>query len=91
MALPHKKQNLAKQIPYHDLTAAQVAEAIGITTAEVHNLCKGRRYPSPREIVALEKIMGLPIEVLLHKDMLVYRYAETWPPKGAGFRQVRSS
>jgi transcriptional regulator with XRE-family HTH domain len=91
VALPHKQQNLARQIRYHSLSAAQVAEAIGITPSEVHNICKGKRYPSPREIVAIEKVMSLPIETLLDAEMLKFRDAETWPPKGAGFRQVRES
>ena len=86
MALPRRRQQLAKFIPFHDLTLAIVAETLGADRARVHNLCWGNAYPSPSEIAALERLFGLPVEVLFEPAMLVYR--GTWPPpKGAAAAQ----
>ena len=80
MVLPHRRQQLAKFIPFHDLTYQQVADALECDHKQrVRNLCNGHIYPSPEEILALEKLFNLPIEVLLEPAMLIYRNGP-WPP-----------
>jgi transcriptional regulator with XRE-family HTH domain len=86
LALPHRRQQLAKFIPFHELTYAQVAAALGTGIASVHSLAHGRRYPTPDEIRKLEALFGLPVEVLFDPAMLTYRDVAQWPPVGAGFR-----
>lgn len=82
MALPHRRQQLAKFIPFHDLTPTLVAKALGTDSTRIKNLCRGGAYPSPDEIVALEKLFGLPVEVLFEPEMLAYRNGP-WPaPRG---------
>ncbi|TFC06751.1 hypothetical protein [Cryobacterium mannosilyticum] len=62
-----------------------------MTRNEVSNLAKGARYPNPREIDGIVKLFGgLPIEAMFEAEMLKYRDAESWPPKGAGFRPPRA-
>lgn len=78
MALPHRRQQLAKFIPFHDLSLAQVATVLGCNKTRVQNLCWGRLYPTPDEISALERLFSLPIEVLLEPNLLEYRH--NWPP-----------
>lgn len=91
MALPRRRQRLAKLIPYFDLTRRQVAAQLGITPSEVSNLCGGLRYPSPREIALLEELFGLTAEEMFETSMLVYRGRSDWPPHGRGFRPARQS
>ncbi|MGZ0068090.1 helix-turn-helix transcriptional regulator [Microbacterium arborescens] len=82
MALPHRRQQLAKFIPFHDLSQSDVAKALGTDTTRVKNLCRGGAYPSPGDIAVLERLFGLPIEVLFEEDMLTYRDGP-WPaPRG---------
>lgn len=81
MALPHKRQNLARFIPFYDFTARTFADAVNqslapserVSMADVQNYTRGRRYPSAREIRAIELAFGgsLPIHVLLEDSMLV--------------------
>lgn len=78
MGLPFRRQQLAKFIPYHDLTRAQVGAALGCDAVRVGNLSWGRTYPTPDECDALERLFGLPVEVLLEPDLLIYRH--NWPP-----------
>ena len=87
MALPRRRQQLAKFIPFHDLTPAIVARVLGTDRARVQNLCKGQAYPSPDEIVALERLFGLPVEVLFEESMLVYRNGP-WPAPRGGAAQI---
>lgn len=91
MALPRRRQRLAKLIPFHDLTRRGLAARLDITEGEVNNLCKGLRYPSPGEITKLESIFNLSIEQIFEPAMLVHRSAESWPPHGKGFRPARRS
>lgn len=91
MVLPRRGQRLAKLIPIHDLTRTTLAVYLEITPAEVDNLCKGLRYPTPREVGLLEKVFDVPIEQVFEPAMLVHRDATEWPPKGRGFRPVRQS
>jgi hypothetical protein len=78
VALPHRKQQLQKFIPFHDLTIEQVALALGCNSIRVKNLCQGHIYPTPAECDALERLFGLPVEVLLEARLIAYRY--DWPP-----------
>jgi len=80
--LPHRRQQLAKFIPFHDLSLSVVAKALYTDATRIKNLCRGGAYPSPDEIVALERLFGLPIEILFEDDMLTYRDGP-WPaPRG---------
>jgi len=88
VALPRRKQTLAKFIPFHDLTRETVAKALGTNRARVNNICKGITFPSPDEIAALERLFGVPIEVLLDPAMLEYRDPAKWPPL-RGFQQMQ--
>lgn len=90
MALPHRRQQLAKFIPFHDLTAKSLGERLGVTESSVRLLIYGHRYPSPDEIKSLESIFGMPIEVLLEPDLLVHRNGP-WPPVGRGHQPGRRS
>ncbi|MEQ1738133.1 MAG: helix-turn-helix transcriptional regulator [Rhodoglobus sp.] len=85
MGLPHRRQQLAKFIPFHDLTAKSLAEKLDISESNVRQLVYGRRYPSPDEVRALERIFRMPAEVLLDAELLRYRNGP-WPPEGRGFR-----
>ncbi|KZE89095.1 helix-turn-helix domain-containing protein [Microbacterium sp. TNHR37B] len=85
MALPHRRQQLAKFIPFHDLTLQQVAAALRTDTVRVANLTKGHTYPTPDEIEALERLFGLPVDVLFEPDLLVFR--DDWP-ESQGLRQA---
>ncbi|WP_168380849.1 MULTISPECIES: helix-turn-helix domain-containing protein [unclassified Microbacterium] len=78
MVLPHRRQQLAKFIPFHDLTRKKVAAALGCSVTRVSNLCKGGLYPTPDEIATLERLFGMPVEVLLEPALLEYRHS--WPP-----------
>jgi transcriptional regulator with XRE-family HTH domain len=78
VALPHRRQQLAKFINWHDLTQAKVGEILGVNAVRVANISQGHAYPSPEEITALETLFGLPIETMFEPDMLTYR--ESWPP-----------
>ncbi|WP_411721025.1 helix-turn-helix domain-containing protein [Mycetocola sp.] len=79
MALPHRKQMLARFIPYHNLTRAKVAEILGIDHSRISNIIQGHAYPSPDEIDALEKLFGgMPASNFLDDEMLEYRF--NWPP-----------
>ena len=78
MALPHRRQQLARFILFHELTGEKVAFALGCSVTRVRNLSQGHVYASPDEIAALERLFGLPVEVLLEPDLLIYR--ENWPP-----------
>lgn len=79
MALPHHQQALGKWIfRYRGLTAAEVADKIGIKYSRLSNIIKGHTYPTPEEIDALEALIGMPAEVLFDPEMLAYR--ESWPP-----------
>ena len=89
MALPYRRQMLAKTITYRDLTVAKVAEALGVEFSEIANLAKGARYPSPDELRGLFDLFGLPVETLLEPELLRYREATEWPPRGPGFRGPR--
>ena len=70
MALPHRRQQLAKFIKVHDLTYKKVAAALGTNPVRVNNLAHGGTFPKPDEIRALVSLFGLPIEVLFDDDML---------------------
>jgi len=90
MALPYRRQNLAKYIRFHDLSDEQVAEKLGVEPIEVQNLKYGARYPSPDELRALFDLFGLPVEVLFQdREILRYREATSWPPRGKGFSGKR--
>lgn len=90
MALPHRRQQLAKFIAFHDLTYPQVAAALGTNTIRVANLTKGHTYPSPEEIEALQRLFGLPPEVLFDAEMLEFRDGP-WPvPEGTALFQFRA-
>ena len=79
MALPHSRQPIVRHIKVHDLTYKKVALALGTNAVRINNLAQGHTYPSPAEIGTLEKLFGLPIEVLLNEELLEYRY--NWPPR----------
>lgn len=79
MPLLHRRQPLARFIPFHDLTYQQVAVALSCDVIRVRNISNGHVYPHPDEIAALEKLFSLPIEVLLEPQMLIYRNGP-WPP-----------
>ncbi len=99
MPLPKRKQPLAKFIAFHDLSQEQFAEAISepelgiiVTKQELKTLVRGFRYPTPRELSRISAALGgLPVEVLFEPEMLAHRDAESWPPKGRGFRTNRSA
>jgi transcriptional regulator with XRE-family HTH domain len=79
VALPFRKQPLSKYLVVREMTQAQLAEMIGSTPARVGNICKGRQYPSPDEIAAIEAIFApFPIAALLDKELLAYRNGP-WP------------
>ena len=78
MALPHRRQQLAKFIQFHDLTHEKVAKALGTNVVRVSNLTKGHVHPSPEEIDSLERLFGMPVEVLLEEALLEFR--DNWPP-----------
>jgi hypothetical protein len=95
VALPHRRQQLAKFIQFHELTHQKVATALGTNAVRVANLTQGHVYPSPDEIEVLQRLFGMPIETLLEEALLVYR--NDWPPpRGAALylaearRQVES-
>jgi transcriptional regulator with XRE-family HTH domain len=81
VALPHSRQPLVRHIKVHDLTYKKVAQALGTNAVRINNLAHGKTYPSPREIDALERLFGLPAEVLLDESLLEYRHS--WPPRYA--------
>lgn len=79
MALPHRRQQLAKFIPFHDFTPASFAAEVSSFLDEpemlgrwdILNIAYGRRYPNAREIRAIELALdGLPIESVLERAML---------------------
>lgn len=79
MALPFRRQQLAKFIPFHDHTAKTFAEAVSsrlsegesVSTADIVNFSHGRKYPSAREIRAIELALGgLPIQTLLEARLI---------------------
>ncbi|MCH6229335.1 hypothetical protein MK786_01095 [Microbacterium sp. CFH 31415] len=87
MALPRRRQPLAKFIPFHDLTPEVVAAALNTNVARIHNLCRGLTYPSPDELAAIGRLFGLPVEVFFEPEMLVYRDGP-WPPPRGGAAQI---
>lgn len=90
MALPYRRQQLAKFIPFNDLTYADVAEALGVEWIEVSNLANGARYPSPDELRILSTLLNaMPVETFFEEELLRYRMASEWPPRGPGFRGER--
>ena len=82
MALPRRRQPLAKFIKIHDLTYLKVANALGTNRARVANMVQGMLYPSPHECDVLESLFGLPAQVLFEPPMLAWRY--DWPPRVRG-------
>lgn len=80
MALPHRRQQLAKFIPFRDFTPASFAAEVSKYLTEdealkrwdILNITYGRRYPSARELRAIELALGgsLPINVVLEESML---------------------
>lgn len=79
MGLPRRRQQLAREMHYRDLSYQDVADALGITTNRVANLCKGGTYPSPEECWALQRLFGtLPYQALFDEEML--EYFDNWPP-----------
>lgn len=78
VTLQRRKQMLGKFIPFNDFTRAQVAQALGTDKVRLNNLIHGGTYPTPNECDVLEKLFGLPVQVLFDKEMLEYRY--DWPP-----------
>lgn len=90
MALPHRRQQLAKFIPFHELTHQKVADVLGCSLTRIRNIINGHVYPSPDEITALERLFSLPIVVLLEKDMLDYQHGP-WPiPRGTALYKARA-
>jgi transcriptional regulator with XRE-family HTH domain len=89
MALPYRRQDLAKFIRFHDITDEQVADRLGIEPGEVKNLKFGARYPNPDELRVLFDLFGMPVEVLFETELLRYREATEWPPRGSGFSGPR--
>lgn len=83
MALPHRRQQLAKFIKVHDLTYKKVAEALQTDAVRINNMVQGKLYPTPAECDALEALFGLPAELMLEPSMLAWRH--NWPPRyGSG-------
>ncbi|WP_061681848.1 helix-turn-helix domain-containing protein [Microbacterium laevaniformans] len=62
------------------MTAQKVADAIGCNKFRVKNMCQGMTYPSPDEIRALERLFGMPVDVMLEPALLIYRDGKVWPP-----------
>jgi len=81
MALPRRRQQLAKFVVWHDTTYDEVAEKVGSTHWRILQIANGRIYPSPDEIQRLpEAFGGMPVEVLLEAELLKYRNGP-WPPR----------
>lgn len=79
MALPHRRQQLAKFIPFHDFTPASFAAEVSSFLSEpevlerwdILNISYGRKYPTAREIRAIELAMGgIPAPVVLEDSLL---------------------
>lgn len=49
----------------NDLTLQGMAAKIGTSPGYLHDLEKGRRKPSPRLVLAIEKATGIPRHTLL--------------------------
>lgn len=80
MALPHRRQRLPRFIKYRDLTNAEFAQAVGITTNRLANLIQGHVYPSPEELDRIEAFFfPFSLANLFDPEMLVYRHGP-WPP-----------
>lgn len=96
MALPHRRQQLAKFIPFHDWTTRTLTAEMNRRLPEGHErltegnlilIAHGRRYPSPDEIDSLEAVFSTPIEVLLDASMLRFRDRAKWPPYRRGYER----
>ncbi|MEW1834532.1 helix-turn-helix transcriptional regulator [Microbacterium sp. NPDC079995] len=90
MALPRRRQQLGKFIPFHELTHQQVADVLGCSLSRVRNIINGNAFPSPTEIQQLERLFGLPVEVLLDAEMLEFRNGPWPPPRGTALLLQRT-
>jgi transcriptional regulator with XRE-family HTH domain len=91
VALPKRRQQLAKFIYNEDLTRTEVAAAIGVKRNRLANLIKGRTYPTPDECRALSRLFNnMPYQALFDAEML--EYFDSWPPpRGVAMKQDREA
>lgn len=60
-----KKLSLKQARVLSNLTQEQAAKKIGVSTSTISNWEKGFSYPDAKEIKLIEKIYGLPYDMIL--------------------------
>ncbi|WP_370454536.1 helix-turn-helix domain-containing protein [Salinibacterium sp. dk5596] len=86
LSLPRRRQPVGDFIQDRRFTHEEVARALGCKVPRVNTIISGAVYPTAAEIEALERLIGLPIQVMFEDEVLKY-----FNPLGSIYSQVRRS
>lgn len=84
MALPHRRQKVARFLKLNDVSQQKAAEAMGSSVTHVRNVIKGHTYPTPDELRMFSKLCNdMPYQVMFDEEMYSYVDAgQDSPPPG---------